>query len=231
MDRQDSSSSPLDNPYVIGGVAGIGFFILFFIAIFSQGDTAQYSDNVKDIRTYFTDNANQFLVGDWLAGVAVVFFFFPFIMSLRALYARVDSSGVWANLALLGGITFALISGAVDMGTGGIALDKAQSLDDSSLKLGLAMSDYGDMIATFGLGLLTLASAVVIWRSGVLWRWLGIYAGVVSVFCIIAALGSVDHGDGILDLFNLIGSAGTAIFILLAAICMIRRRNGAAATA
>jgi hypothetical protein len=229
MDRPTSSPSRLDNPYLIGGIAGIGFFIVFLIAIFSQGDTAQYSDSANDIRSYFTDHANQYLVGDWLAGIAVVFFFFPFLMSLRAIFARVDSSGVWPGLLLLGGITFGLISGAVDMGTGGIALDKAQSLDDSSLKLGMAMSDYGTTIATFGLGLLTFAAAIVIYRTAVLWRWLGIYAGVASVVCIVAALGSVDHGDGVLDLFNLLGSAGTAIFVLLSAICMLRRRNGVTA--
>lgn len=79
-----------DKWWRVGGAAGVLFLIMFIVGIVLQGEAPQFDEPVDEIRDWFADNGEQYLVGDYMVGLAFVLFFLPFLASLRGLLARVE---------------------------------------------------------------------------------------------------------------------------------------------
>src|SRR5215211_4646418 len=93
-------SGMLANTRRIGGIAGVAYVVVFVVGIVMQGDTPMADDDVESIREFFADSdkTNMYLVGDWLIGFAFIFFFLPFLSSLRSVLGAADpSGGMWAR--------------------------------------------------------------------------------------------------------------------------------------
>lgn len=58
----------------LGGILGIGFIILFFVGGFAlQGESPSYDDPITEVREYFTEDGDQYLIGDYILGLGFVF--------------------------------------------------------------------------------------------------------------------------------------------------------------
>src|SRR3972149_8157913 len=96
-----------DKWWRVGGVAGILFLIMFIVGIVVRGEPPTFDDPVDEIRDWFTDNGEQYLIGDYLTTLAFVFFFLPFLASLRGLLASAEGGPAgWSRVTFAGGITF-----------------------------------------------------------------------------------------------------------------------------
>src|SRR3990172_6427352 len=76
-----------DKWWRVGGMAGILFLITFIVAIMLEGEPPSFDDPVNKIRDWFADNGKQFLVAEYLIGLAFTLFFLPFLASLRGVLA------------------------------------------------------------------------------------------------------------------------------------------------
>ncbi|MGH2601548.1 MAG: hypothetical protein ACRDJ9_19460, partial [Dehalococcoidia bacterium] len=55
----------------IGGLLGIAFPILFAISIIiSSGDEPDLHAPIEEIRTYFTDHGDRYLIGGYIIGLS-----------------------------------------------------------------------------------------------------------------------------------------------------------------
>jgi len=158
----------------------------------------------------------------------VVFGLLPFAIAVRIRLGKVDTSGgLWARLAFAGALVWVVLAGANTATFNALALDKAKGIDDSSLLLVNALADVGFALAGLGLGLLTAAASVVIWRTGVFWRWLAVLGLVSTVLVIVGDLVGLRHsGTGTFDASGMFGEIGAAIFILVLSIMMVAGKGG-----
>ena len=216
----------LANTRRIGGIAGIAYVVLFIIGILLQGDTPMADDDIESVREFFADSdkTNMYLVGDWLIGIAFIFFFLPFLSSLRSVLGGADpSGGMWARLAFAGGILVLAAGLAGSLAWGALALLPVTDIDDSTLLFANRINHYG-----FGSGLpLTLAALIVpaslvVIASGVFWRWLG-YAGLIVALANVVGALWVIEGDQetFIGLFSLIGFAGYGLWMLATSIALL----------
>lgn len=225
------ATSILDDASRIGGAGGIAFVVLFIVGAVLQGNTPSYGDSAATIRTFFSDNANQFVVAQWITAIGVVFGLVPFGSAVRGTLGKVDTSGgLWPRLAFGGILIWVVIAGAHTATFGALALDKTKGLDDATLLLMNAMNDVGFSLAGLGLGLFTLSASVVIWRTGVFWRWLAVPGILITVLVILGDLVGLDHtGTSAFDALGGIGYVGAALFVLVLSILMLAGKDRSAA--
>jgi hypothetical protein len=208
-------------------VAGIAFIVLFAAGIVTSGDSPMYGDDAGEIRSFFADHSNQYLVGNWLTGLAVVFLFLPFVATLRSVLERAEGAGgTWARTAFVGGLLWAIIGGAASVSMGALAFTKAENLDDSTLLFVVGADWIGFATASFGLALMIAAASAVIIRTGVLWRWMGYAGGIVAAVIIVGALNPVQHDvENWMPFLSLIGQLCGALFVLLSGIQLAMRKT------
>jgi hypothetical protein len=124
-------SLTLDRLRRIGGLAGLLFIVLAILALVVPGSPPK-ADEVAKIPTFFSDKRDEILLGDYLLGLAVMFFLL-FVGSLRAqLGARDRGDGLRPGPGLLaaGGAAAALlIAGAAVLS--GAVLDVAAAGDQN----------------------------------------------------------------------------------------------------
>jgi hypothetical protein len=226
-----------DQWWRVGGALGLAWTVLFIIgAILIQGGTPSRDDSTAEIRQYFTDDADAYLLGDYLVGVAFILFFLPFLVILSRLLRE---GGGWADLlarvALFAGIAAVIWGGVAGFAWGTLAIGAAGNpeVDDSVVRTLMEMDTYAFTGLALPVGLFMGATGLSIWLSGVLWRWLGIIGIVFSVAAFIGALWPVDGDEeGALAAIGGIALIGISLFILLISIglLMAKRRPAAETT-
>ena len=86
----------------LGGILGIASVALIFIGFGVTGTDLDFDDPIEEIRTYFTDDSTQYLVGDYLIGLGFVLLFLPFVVILRGLLGLVEGGvNIWGPRSLL----------------------------------------------------------------------------------------------------------------------------------
>src|ERR1044071_3171065 len=90
----------------LGGVLGIGYVVMFIVGIIViQGESPMLHDSMEEIREYFGEDGQQYLVGDYIAGLGFILFFLPFLVILRAFLGHAEGSpALLSRLALVGGL-------------------------------------------------------------------------------------------------------------------------------
>jgi hypothetical protein len=207
---------------------GIAFLILFIVAILSQGEPPMASDSADDIREFFVDNRDSYLVSDFLIGIALVFLFLPFAICLHSLLIRAEGApGIISNL-FLGGVVLTLAVGfAGSLGWGTLAMGAGdEAMDDSTIKTLMYMEQYGSTGIHFGFAITALAGAIVMLTTSAPARWLG-YVGLAAfVLNLIGAAWVIDGDEeGLISLLGLVGLLGFAIWTLCTSIVMLRLRQ------
>src|SRR5256714_11783960 len=113
--RWTSMSLTTERARRLGGLAGIVFVVIGLVALFLPG-TPPKAEEVSKIATYFTDKRGTILAGNYLAGIAFVFFLL-FVGALRSHLGAADPGGLRPGAILLAGgvmaATLVIAGGAV----------------------------------------------------------------------------------------------------------------------
>jgi len=222
-----------DKWWRVGGAAGILFLIMFIVGIALTGDAPTLDESTDEIRDWYTDNGDQFLVGNYIFGLAFAFFFFPFLAGLQSLLASAEGGPrMWSKVAFAGGLAFFVFGGVASLfwATLAYSFGVVEQGDDVPIKTMMYLDQVGT--ATFPLPLiaLVLGTSLVSLRSGVLWRWLSLLALVVAVFVVINGANTLSSDtDGALGGIGFIAFPAFALWVLLTSINMILKREAPAA--
>lgn len=227
------NSGLLSQPARLGGFLGIGFLVLFIACIVSQGDSPMSNDSAADIRSFYVDNHDQYLITDFLTGVALVFFFLPFAACLQSIIASAEGEpAICSRLVMAGAIITLAIGGAASIGAGALAMSAGdQTIDDSSIKLMAYAGDYGFSAIGFGFALTVLSASIVMLRTGVIAKWTGYLGFLVAIVNIIGSAWVIDGDpEGALAMFGWLGFITFGVWVLGTCIMLLRQPQTNAAT-
>lgn len=221
-----------DRWWGVAGVAGIVFVILTVVSAAVAGDPPTFNKPTDEIRAWFTDNGDQLLVGQFLIFIAFAIFYLPFISGLRALLARAEGGPhMWSTVTFAGGLAFLIIGAAISLFWASLAfsLNTVEQGDEVPIKGIMYLDAVGTAALTVPLIPLVLGASLVSLKTGVLWRWLVAIAAIAIVFDFVnsANIFSSD-GDGALGGFGFIGFLASALWILLASVNMVLRKEAPA---
>ena len=219
----------------VGGIFGIGFVILFLIGgIFLTGDTPQRDDSIEDIRKFFADDGEMYLVGDYMTGIAFVFFFLPYLVTLRWVLGSGEGwPPIWSWLTVIGGVSMLLIGGTSAVFFGALAISEGNPdvIDDASVRLLMEMSTYAFTGFSLTMGLFVASASLVVLRTGVLWRWLAALGFLAAVFLVVGSAWPIDGDEeGALAILGFIGAPLTLLWILISSIAMLMMKEEPAPT-
>ena len=217
----------------VGGAFGIAFVILNIVGIVVQGDTPMRDDSIEEIRAYFQDDGDMYALGDYLTGIAILFFFLPYLVTLRWVLGSGEGwPPIWSWMTVVGGLVTVALGGAGALAFGTLALSADNpEVDDSSVRLMVEMSTYAFALFSLGMGLFLGSASVVILRTGVMWRWLGGLGLLIAILLIVGAAWPIDGDEeGPLAVLGFIGAPASLLFILISSINMIIRSEEPAPT-
>ena len=158
-----------DKWWRVTGAFGLGWFILFVVAaIILQGEPPPFDQPAAEARGFFAARGGRYLVGDYLAGLAFIFGFLPFVVGLRSLLGRAEGGlQVGSRLLLIAGVTTVVVGDAATVFTDAMALaGGGGELNDATIH---ALLDANAVaIAAIGLpmALFAFAAAALVWTQG-----------------------------------------------------------------
>jgi hypothetical protein len=211
----------------LGGLCGIIFVVLFVIGGIVSGDTPMINDSASEARQWYIDNGDQYLVGDFIIGIAVIVFYIPFIAAFRAFLGEGEAGMPgWSLVAFLGLLFFAIGGAAASGFSGALAMGADQITDDSTVRA----LQYADFYSFGGLPIVFVpfyvGTAMIILRSGILWTWAAWLALALAVVSLIGAAAPIDGDpEGVLSFLGVISFIGTGVFILIVSAGMLMRRS------
>jgi hypothetical protein len=214
---------------------GIGFVILFIIGpVLLTGDTPTRDDSIEDIRKFFADDGEMYLVGDYIAGIAFTFFFIPYLVTLRWVLGSAEGwPPIWSWVTVLGGVGFLVIGGTQSVFFGALAISegKPEVISDESIRLIMEITTYGFTGFSLTMGLFVASASLVVLRTGVLWRWLAALGFLAAVLAVVGASWTIDGDEeGALAVLGFIGAPLTLLWILISSIGMIMMKEEPAPT-
>jgi hypothetical protein len=223
-EQRAPSDARLRSPRM-AGVLGLAWFVLFGIGgIVLQGEPPAYDAPISEIRDFFNDNGQQYLLGDYIADLAFVLLFLPFAAVLRGLLGDAEGGQeTESRLAFAGAVALVVIGSGATVFLDAVALGGGgPELSDSSMRALL----YADAVAIAALGvpaaLFVLAASRVIWKTGVLWRWLAVMGTVAGVLLITGAAFPIEQdANGVLWAIRFASFISLAIFVLLTSLAQL----------
>lgn len=201
--------------------------VLFFVSsIAIQGEGVYRSDSVAEIRDYFSDDGDAYLLGDYLIGLGFILGFLPFLAALTTLIGRTDgTSAMLGRLVTIAGVLTVAGGLAAAIPTGALAVGAAENpeVDDSSIRTLMELDAYGFASLSLAVGAFALSAGVAIWWSRALtWWWVSILAIIGGILAVISGAWPIDGDEeGFIGSLGFIGLPVIALFILLASINMI----------
>jgi hypothetical protein len=209
---------PIRDAWRWAAFAGLTWFGAFIVgAVVLQGEPPAYDKPIPEVRDFFARDGQRYLVGDYIVNIAFVFFFLPLVVGLRSrLGAAEDGAQIGSRLVLVGGLLTVAVGGVATSFLDAVALGSGGSqLEDPTIRALL----YANAVAIAALGmpaaLLTVSAAVVIWRTGALWRWLaplGVIAGILLV--VGASFPIAQDATGPLFTIRFVGFIAFALFVV-----------------
>jgi hypothetical protein len=220
---------PVPRWWRLAGLFGLGWFVLFAVgAIVLQGEPPASDAPLAEVRQFFTDNGTQFLIGDYLAGLAFLLLFLPFVVGFRSLLGAAEGGPqIASRLVLVGGLATVLIGDTATVFQDTLALGAGNpELQDATIRVFLYANAAA--IAAIGLpaALFTFAASVVIWTTAVLWRWLAV-VGVLAGVLLAAGAAFPIAGDptGPLWTIRFLSFIALLVFVVAASIGMLLRAD------
>ena len=222
-----------NNWWRVGGIAGILYLVLFIAGFVVQGEAPQFDEPVDDIRDWFADNGEQYLVGDYMVGLAFMLFFLPFLASLRGLLAAAEGgAAVWSRVAFAGGLLFLIMGATASVFWGALAFSfgVVGEGDEATIRTLMYLDHVSFAAFALTLAPLLLGSSLVILRTGVLWRWLAVPGLLAGVLGIIGGASNLESDpEGLIGGLGFLGILLAALWILLVSINMVLKREAPAA--
>jgi hypothetical protein len=209
----------------LGGALGIAFIVIFFVAGFGiQGDSPTYDEPISDIRAYWEDDGQTYLIGDYLLGLGAMVFFLPFQVCLGTMLRRAEGEpAIWSRVGFYGGLLMIAFAAMAAASWSALAF-AAENISDESLTA-LMYLDVGAWNAfPYAIGVFVTASSLVMALTGVLWRWLGWLGLIIGIAAFITPLGILDEDpEDVFDAIGLIPFIGFAIWLLITSIGMLMK--------
>ena len=215
----------------VGGVLGLAWLVLFIIGVFVlQGDSPERDDSIAEIRRYFIEDGDTYLLGDYLIGIAFMVFFLPFLIILNRVLSSNDNSlpTIASRVGLFAGALAILWGGLAGISWGALAIGAAENpqVDASSVRTLMEIDAYAFAGLLFPVGLFMGAAGLSIWLSGLLWRWVGAIGIIGFVCCYIGAAWPIDGDDeGAVAGFGFVGLTVIAVFVLLVSINLLMMKS------
>jgi hypothetical protein len=208
----------------ITGAFGLAWIVLFAVGgIALQGQPPAYDAPIGETREFFTAHGDRYLWGDYIAGLAFVLCLLPFVVGLRSMLGAAEGGPqIGSRLVLVGGVATVIVGDAATAFLDALALAGPGQFSDATIRLLLELDAVA--IAAIGLpmALTVIAAAVVIWRTGVLPRWL---AGVATLSGLLHIVGATfvaaDDADGPLFFIRFAGLIAFAVFVAGSSVSLI----------
>jgi hypothetical protein len=209
----------------ISGAFGLAWIVLFAVGgIALQGQPPAYDAPIGETRDFFASNGGRYLWGDYIAGLAFVLCLLPFVVGLRSVLGAAEGGPqIGSRLVLVGGVATVIVGDTATAFLDALALGGADDFSDATVRLLLELDAVA--IAAIGLpmALTVIAAAAVIWRTGVLPRWLAAVAALSGLLHIIgAAFVPAGDADGPLFFIRFAGLIAFAVFVAVSSVSLIR---------
>jgi hypothetical protein len=211
----------------LGGACGVLVVVFFVVgAIVQGGEPAMYGDSPDEIRTYWADNGQAYLTGDFIIGLGFVLFFLPFLSALRSLLGAAEGAPqMWSRVIFGGGILVFAMAGAAGSFWTTLAFgDVAAEASDDTLVLLMALDIGAWHFAVAGFAVMTLPAALVIVQTRALPIWLGVLTLIEGVLAIAGTLAILadNPSDSILSFLPFVGAL---VWILVTSIVLILKKD------
>src|SRR5215207_11508789 len=122
----------------ITGVFGLARIVLFAVGgIVLQGQPPAYDAPIGEVRDFFAAHGDRYLWGDYIAGLAFVLCFLPFVVGLQAVLGAAEGAPqIASRLVLVGGIATVVVGDAATAFLDALALGGPPAdLPDSTIRL------------------------------------------------------------------------------------------------
>jgi hypothetical protein len=211
----------------VTGILGILFFVgtaiglLIIIPI-----QPAPNEPIENLRKFFADDNALIHTANLIMMLTLVFVFLPFAAGLRSVLAERDvDAGMWSRTAfgIAVGIVAVTGAGSAVLSSTMLAFEPG-SFDDAVLRL-IAYADayMFSVIITVGLALFLVATAIVILRTGALWKWLGWLGLVIALIGLIGTSWPLDGDpEGVLASMGFSTFPLFAVWSLLVGISLLR---------
>jgi hypothetical protein len=215
-------------------VAGILFVVAVVVeTAISIGIPINQNDSAAKIANNLAAHRTRLLV---VEGVCVVYAaMFPiYLWKFYDLLLRKDADGSRAlgSLLMVGGVLFVALHAVSDVGIYGVLGGKLASFGaqhDQGVSYTLYLMTYAlDSVADVFGSVFAFAAGVLVFRSGVLPRWLAWVSILVAILLFIQAfgLGGVVASFGLV--LDLLGFVLLLLFVLVSSVILLRRENALA---
>jgi hypothetical protein len=211
--------------------------ILFVLAVVVEsaigiGVGINQNDSAAKIANALADHKSRLVVVEGLCVVyAVMFPIYLWKLYDRLLDTDADGSPALGSLLLVGGVLFVALHAVSDVGIYGVLDGKLASFGaqhDHSVSYTLYLLTYAvDSVADVLGSLFALAAGVLVFRSGVLPRWLGWTSILAAPLLFLQAfgLGGVIASFGLV--LDLIGYVLLLLFVLMSSVILLRQETTA----
>jgi hypothetical protein len=214
----------------LGGICGILFLVTFIIGGAVQGESPTYSDPVEEIREFWVNDGEDYLIGDYIIGLGFMLFFFPFLSALRGLLGLAEGGGqMWSRVVFAGGLLFLALAAADGIFWTTLAFgDVAENASDDTINLVMALDVGAAHFIPVGAAVMTLATAIVIFQTRALPLWLAGLSLLEGVLAIIGPLSILadDPDDSVLGFLPFVGAA---IWMLATSIVLVMKKDAPSA--
>src|SRR5260221_10671495 len=176
VNRPTTSGGPTRR-WRLGGALGLAWFVLFVIGGFIlHGTPLAYDEPIQQAREYFQNNAQTYLVGDYIVRLGFVFGFLPFVAALQSRLGATESEPrILSRLIFGAGLATFVVGDASKFFLNAVALaGGSPEISDSTLRTLLYLDSVS--IATIGApaALMGFAASWLIWTGRALWRWIAV---------------------------------------------------------
>jgi hypothetical protein len=215
----------------VTGAFGLAWIVLFALGgIALQGQPPAYDAPIVETRDFFAAHGGRYLWGDYIAGLAFILCLLPFVVGLRSVLGAAEGGPqIASRLVVVGGIATVIVGDAATAFLDALALGGApDDLPDTTIRLLLELDAVA--IAAIGLpmALTAISAATVIWRTGVLPRWIAPVAASSGCLHILGAtFVAADDADGPLFFVRFAGLITFAAFVAAASVNLIAARSSA----
>ncbi len=215
--------------------------ILYVIAVVAEsavglGVGINQNDSAAKIATELADHRTRLMVVEGLCVVyAAMFPIYLWKLYDRLLRSDADGSRALGALLLVGGVLFVALHAVSDVGIYGVLGGKLASFGvqhDHSVSYTLYLMTYAvDSVADVFGSLLAFAAGVLVFRSGVVPRWLGWVSILAAPLLFLQAfgLGGVIASFGLV--LDLIGFVLLLVFVLMSSVVSLKRERSVGAAA
>jgi hypothetical protein len=79
-----TQEQPIRSAWRWAGFAGVAWFVAFIVGgVVLQGEPPAYNEPIAEVRDFFADDGQRYLVGDYIVNIAFVLLLLPLIVGLR----------------------------------------------------------------------------------------------------------------------------------------------------